>query len=130
MASILVCVVVQNVSARVNLNHVLKLGVYDKVNRVGECLSKLKLDAKVALFYKLKMIARAVVWGQVKTESCVARATNTSIYLIACILGKLSSSRKKAVKSGYNILTTSFVEFEKKGFSRCLFPIHLDAHLG
>ena len=48
----------QNVSPPVNLNHVLKLGVYDKVNRVGECLSKLKLDAKVALFYKLKMITQ------------------------------------------------------------------------
>ena len=97
MVSILVGVVVQDVSARVNLNHVLKLGVYDKVNRVGECLSKLKLEAKIALFYKLKMIAQAVVWGQVKTDSCVARAIIASIYLIACILGELSSSRKKAV---------------------------------
>ena len=61
MASILVCVLVQNVSARVNLNHVLKLGVDNEVNRVGEWLSKLKLDVKVALFYKLKMITRAVV---------------------------------------------------------------------
>ena len=56
MVSILVCVVVQNVSARVNLNHVLKLGVDNEVNSVGEWLSKLKLDAKDALFYKLKMI--------------------------------------------------------------------------
>ena len=95
MVSILDCVVVQNVSADVNLNHVLKLGVDNEVNRVGEWHSKLKLDAKVALFYMLKMITRAVVWGQVKTESCVARAIIASIYLIACILGKLSSSRKR-----------------------------------
>ena len=67
MISILGYVVVQNVSARVNLNHVLKLGVYDKVNRVGECLSNLNLDAKVTLFYKFKMITREVAWGQVKT---------------------------------------------------------------
>ena len=79
MVSVLVCVVIQNVSARVNLNHVLKLGVYDKVNRVAECLSKLKLVTKDALFYKLKMIDRAVVWGQVKIESCVARGIIASI---------------------------------------------------
>ena len=66
MVSILVCVVVQNVSACINLNHVLKLGVDDKVYCVGERLLKMKLDTKVALFYKLKMLTRAVVWGQVR----------------------------------------------------------------
>ena len=83
MEFILVCIVVENVSARVNLNHVLKLGVDDEVNRIGECLSKVKLDTEVALFHKLKMIPRAVVWGQVETQSCVARAIIASIYLVA-----------------------------------------------
>ena len=83
MEFILVCIVVENVSARVNLNHVLKLGVDDEVNRIGECLSKVKLDTEVALFHKLKMIPRAVVWGQVETQSCVARVIIASIYLVA-----------------------------------------------
>ena len=39
MVFILVCVVVQNVSTRVNLDHVLKIGVNDEVHRVGECFS-------------------------------------------------------------------------------------------
>ena len=44
MESILVCIVVQNVSARVNLDYVLNLGVDDEVNRIGEWLPKVKLD--------------------------------------------------------------------------------------
>ena len=95
MLFILVCVVVQNVSTRVNLDHVLKLGVNDEVNRVYECLSKMKLDTKISLFCKLKMITRAVVWGQVRAERCVARSIIPSIYLIASILGEFSRSRKK-----------------------------------
>ena len=101
MLFILVCVVVQNVSTRVNLDHVLKLGVNDEVNRVCECLSKMKLDTKMSLFCKLKLITRAVVSGQVKAERCVARTIIPSIYLIASILGEVSRSRKKALKSGY-----------------------------
>ena len=121
--------VVENVSARVNLNHILKLGVDDEINRIGECLSKVKLDTEVALFHKLKMITRAVIRGQVKAQSCVARAIITSIYLIACILGKLSSSTEKTLKSGYKILTASLTKFEKQGFSRYLFSVHIDTNL-
>ena len=83
MLFILVCVVVQKVLTRVNLDHVLKLGVDDKVDCFGEWLSKMKFYPQVTLLYKLKMITRAVVWGQVKTERCVARAVISSIYLIA-----------------------------------------------
>ena len=86
MVFILVCVVVQNVSVIVNLNHVLEFSVDDEVNRIGQLLSEMKLDAKVALFYELKMITRAVVWGQVKTESCVTRTVIAAIDLVACIL--------------------------------------------
>jgi len=68
MVSILVCVVAQHVSVSVNLHRGLEFSVEDEVDRVGQLLSKMKLDAKVTLFYKLKMITRAVVWGQVKTE--------------------------------------------------------------
>ena len=133
MLFILVCVVVQNVSARVNLDHVLKLGVNDEVNLVCACLSKMKLDTKISLFCKLEMITRAVVWGHVKAdkaERCVARSIIPSIYLIASILGEFSRSRKKALKSGYEILTASFTKFEKQGFSRYLFPVHVNTYLG
>ena len=95
----LVCVIVQNVPTRVNLNHVLKFGVDDEVDCIGEWLSKMKFYSEVALLYKLKMITRAVIWEQVKTESCVARAVITSIYLISHTLGKLSSARKKDFES-------------------------------
>ena len=116
MLFILVCVVVQNVSTRVNLDHVLELGVNDEVNRVCECLSKMNFDTKISLFCKLKMTTKAVVWGQVKAERCVARSIIASIYLIATILGDFSRSRKKALKSGYEILTASLTKFEKQGF--------------
>ena len=129
MEFILVRIVVENVSARVNLNHILKLGVDDEVNRIGESLSKVKLDTEVALFHKLKMITRAVVWGQVETQCCIARAIIASIYLVACILGKLSSSTEKTMKSGYKILTASFTKLEKQGFSRYLFSVHIDTNL-
>jgi len=52
MESTLVCEVIQKVPICVNLNPFLKLDVDDKVNRVGECLSKMKLNTKVALLYK------------------------------------------------------------------------------
>ena len=81
--AILVCVVIQHVPVCVNLNHVLEFSVDDEVGRVGQLLSKMKLNAKVALFYKLKMITGAVVWGQVKTERCVTRAIIASVYLVA-----------------------------------------------
>ena len=119
MLFILVCVVVQNVSTRVNLDHVLKLGVNDEVNRVGECLSKMKLDTKISLFYKLKMITRAVVWGQVKEERCVARSTIPSIFDCQHP-GRAFLFQKKGLKSGYEILTASLTKFEKQGFSRYL----------
>ena len=98
MLFILVCLVVQNVSTRVNLDHVLELGVNDEVNRVCECLSKMKLDTKISLFCKLKLITRAVVSGQVKAERCVARTIIPSIYLIASILGGFPVPEKKATK--------------------------------
>ena len=129
MEFILVFIVVENVSARVNLNYVLKLGVDDEVNRIGECLSKVKLDTQVALFHKLKMITRAVVWGKVETQSCVARAIIASVYLVDCILGKLSSSTEKTLKSGYKILTASLTNFGKQGFLRYLFSVHIDINL-
>ena len=130
MLFILVCVVLQNVSTRVNLDHVLKLGVNDEVNRVCESLSKMKLDTKISLFCKLKMITQAVVWGQVKAERCLARRIIPSIYYIASILREFSCSRKKALKSGYESLTASLTKFEKQGFSRYLFPVHVNTHLG
>ena len=71
-----------------------------------------------------------MVSGQVKAERCVARTTIPSIYLIASILGEFSCSRKKALKSGYEILTASLTKFEKQGFSSCLFPVHFNTHLG
>ena len=82
----------------------------------------MKLDTKVALFYKLKMLTRAVVWGQVKTESCVARAIVTSIYLVACIMRKLPSAGKKTLKSSYNILTPNIVKIRNKGFRETCSP--------
>ena len=125
----LVCVIVQNVSTRVNLNHVLKFGVDDEVDCIGEWLSKMKFYSEVALLYKLKMITHAVVWGQVKTERSVAKAVITSIYLISHILGNLSSARKKTLKASYKILTPSHIKFKKQGFSRYLFSVHVHAHL-
>ena len=122
MVSILVCVVIQNVPTRVNLDHVLKFRVDDEVDCIGEWLSKMKFYSQVTLFYKLKMVTRAVVWGQVKTERCVTRAVITSIYLISHILGKLSSAGKKTLKSSYKILTPSIVKFKKQGFSRFCSP--------
>jgi len=64
----------------------LKLGVDDEVNRIGECLPKVKLVTEVALFHKLKMITRAVVWGQVKAERCVAKLSQKqkTLYLFYC----------------------------------------------
>ena len=35
---------------------------------------------------------------------------------------------KEALKSSYKILTISLVKFEKQGFSRNLFSVHVDAH--
>ena len=125
----LVCVVVQNVSTHVNLDHVLKLGIDDEVDCIGEWLSKMKFYSQVALLYKLKMITLAVIWGQVKTESCVTRAVITSIYLISRILGKLSSARKKTLKASYKILTPSNVKSKKQGFSRDLFTVHVHPYL-
>ena len=125
----LVYVVVQNVPTRVNLNHVLKFGVDDEVDFIGEWLSKMKFYSQVALLYKLKMVTRAVVWGQVKAKSCVARAVITSIYLISRILGKLSSAVEKTLKASYKILTPSNVKFKKQGFSRYLLTVHVHAHL-
>ena len=125
----LVCVIVQNVPARVHLYHVLKFRVDDKVDCISERLSKMKFYSQVTLFYKLKMVTRAVIWGQVKTERCVARAVITSIYLISHILGKLSSARKKTLKASYKILTPSHIKFQKQGFSRYLFSVHVHAHL-
>ena len=95
----LVCVVVQNVPTRVNIDHVLKFREDDEVDCIGEWLSKMKFYPQLTLLYKLKMFTRAVVWGQVKTERCVARAVITSIYLISRILGKLSSAGKKDFES-------------------------------
>ena len=46
MVSILVCVVVENVSVCVDLNHVLKFSVDDKVIRAGECFRKMTLQAQ------------------------------------------------------------------------------------
>ena len=68
MVSMLVCVVVEHVSVGVDLNHVLKFCVDDEVDYIGEWLSKMKLYSQVALFYKLKMLSRAVIWGQVKRK--------------------------------------------------------------
>ena len=90
----------------------------------------MKLDTKISLFCKLEMITRVVVVGQVKAERCVARSIIPSIYLIASILGEFSRSRKKALKSGYEILTASLTKFEKQGFSRYLFPVHVNIYLG
>ena len=100
MVFIVTCVVLQNVSTRANLDHVLKVGINDEVNHVGVYLSKIKLDTTISLFCKLKMITRAVVWEQVRAERCVART-------IIC-------SRKKVLKSSYEILTGSFTKFEKR----------------
>ena len=69
MESILVCVVVENVSVCGNLNHVLKFSVDDKVIRAGECFREMTLQAQVSLFYKLKMISWAVIWGQIKSHN-------------------------------------------------------------
>ena len=126
----LVCVVVQNVSTRLNLDHVLKLGVDDKVDCIGEWLSKMKFYSQVTLLYKLKMVTRAVVWGQVKAERFVPRTIISSIYLISCILGKLSNTGEKALKASYEILTTSLIKFQKQRFSRYLFTIHVHSYLG
>ena len=126
----LVCVVVQNVSTRVNLDHVLKLGVDDKVDCIGEWLSKMKFYSQVTLLYKLKMITRAVVWGQVKAERCVPRTIISSIYLISCILGKLSTAGEKDLKASYEILTPSLIKFQKQRFSRYLFTVHVHSYLG
>lgn len=72
-------------------------------------------------FFMLKMFTRAMVWGQVETGHCVARTIIASIYLIACIQAELSCSRKKrALKTSYNIFTTSLTKFEKQRFSRYL----------
>ena len=84
---ILASEVEQNVAVGVDFNHVLKFSVDDKVNHVGE----------VSLFYKLKIITRAVVWGQVKAEGGVARAITASTDLIPCILAQVSSTREKAL---------------------------------
>ena len=46
MESILVCVVVENVSVCSNLNHFLKFSVDDKVIRAGECFRKMTLQAQ------------------------------------------------------------------------------------
>ena len=54
MVFLLVRVVVRNVSAGVNLNHVLKLDVDDKINRFGGPSSKIELDAKVPCFISSK----------------------------------------------------------------------------
>ena len=91
----LVCVIVQNVPTRVDLYHILKFRLDDKVDCIGEWLSKMKFYSQVTLFYKLKMVSRVVIWGQVKTERCVARAIITSIYLISHILGKLPVPEKR-----------------------------------
>ena len=87
-------------------------------------------DPKISLFCKLKMITTAVVLGQVKAERCVARSIIPSIYLIGSILGEFSCSGKKALKSGYEISTASLTKFEKLGFSRYLFPVHVNTYLG
>ena len=95
MVSMLVCVIVQNVLTRVDLYHILKFRLDDKVDCIGEWLSKMKFYSQVTLFYKLKMVSRVVIWGQVKTERCVARAIITSIYLISHILGKVPVPEKR-----------------------------------
>ena len=95
-----------------------------------QLLDKIKENSEVALLHKLKMIIRTVIWGQIQAERCVARTIISSIYLIASILAELSRSRKKALKSGYEILTASLTKFDKQGFSRYLFPIHVNTHLG
>ena len=46
MESILVCVVVENVSVCGNLNHFLKFSVDDKVIRAGECFREMTLQAQ------------------------------------------------------------------------------------
>ena len=62
MVSMLVVVVVQNVSVSVDF----KPCVEDKVDCVGERLSKMKFYPKVALFYKLEVISRTMIWSQIK----------------------------------------------------------------
>ena len=130
MVSMLVCVIVQNVPTRVHLYHVLKFRVDDKVDCIGEWLSKMKFYLQVTLFYKLKMVFSAVIWGQVKTERCVSTAVITSIYLISHILGKLSSARKKTLKASYKTLTPSHIKFKKQGFSQYLFSVKVHSYLG
>ena len=69
MESILVCVAVENVSVCGNLNQFLKFSVDDKVIRVGECFREMTLQAQVSLFYKLKMISWAVIWGKITSHN-------------------------------------------------------------
>ena len=83
----------------VDLNNVLIFNADDKVNRVGECFREMKLQAQVSLFHKLKMISRAVIWGQIKCQYGVTRVIITSIYLTARILVKLSNTREKDLDS-------------------------------
>ena len=69
MESILVCVVVENISVCCNLNHFFKFSLDDKVTRAGECFQEMTLQAQISLFYKLKMISWAVIWGQIKSHN-------------------------------------------------------------
>ena len=64
----LVCIVVQNVSVCFDLKHVLKFCVDDEIDCIGEWLSEVEFHSQVTLFYKLKMISRTVIWGQIKCK--------------------------------------------------------------
>ena len=112
----------------VDLNNVLIFSADDKVNRVGECFREMKLQAQVSLFHKLKMISRAVIWGQSKCQYGATRVIITSIYLTARILVKLSNTREKTLIAGYHILNTSNVKIQKQRFSGNLFSVHIDTH--
>lgn len=66
--SCLVVVVIENVAVSVDFDNAFKLCVYDQISCVGKQLSKMLFYAKVALFYKLEIISRTMIWGQIKCK--------------------------------------------------------------
>ena len=121
MVFILVCVAVQNTSTRVNLDHVLKLGVNDEVNCVGKCLSKMKLGTKVSLFFYAQNVHPSNGLGTSRNWTLCSQNHNR-LYLFDCLHPGRAFllQKKRALKTSYNIFTTSLTKFEKQRFSRYL----------
>ena len=91
-----ISVVVYDVAALVDFQHGLELGVGYDIHGFQQRVAEMQLYAQVALLYQKEAGAVAQVWGQVKTEECVAVPEVAASQTVPLVLQNLAGRGEQA----------------------------------